>query len=76
VLLRLAWDDRDGFNPYADLLATPRDGGRVLTVGASWQGNRQRFTLGGRLSGGRAGSAYAAAPSKRILWAEWHLAIF
>jgi len=76
VLLRLAWDDRDGCKPYADLLVTPRDGGRVLTVGASWEGNRQRFTLGGRQSGGRAGSAYAEAPSKRILWAEWRLAIF
>jgi hypothetical protein len=76
VLLRLAYDDRDGFKPYADLLLTPSDGGRVYTVGASWEGNRQRFTLGARQAGGRAGSAYAQSPLKRVLWAEWRLAIF
>jgi hypothetical protein len=76
VLLRLAYDDRDGFKPYADLLLTPSDGGRVYTVGASWEGNRQRFTLGVRQAGGRAGSAYAQSPLKRALWAEWRLALF
>ena len=38
VLLRASWDDRDGFKPYAELLVTPRDGGRVVSVGASWEG--------------------------------------
>jgi hypothetical protein len=76
LLLRLAWDDRDGFKPYAELLLTPGDGGRVHTVGASWEGNRQRFTLGLRQTGGRAGSAYAQAPVWRTLWAEWRLALF
>jgi hypothetical protein len=76
LLVRLAWDDRDGFKPYADLQVTPRDGGRLTTVGASWEGNRSRFTLGLRQFGGATGSAYAQAPIKRILWAEWRLAIF
>jgi hypothetical protein len=76
VLLRLAYDDRDGFKPYADLLLTPSDGGRVYTVGASWEGNRQRFTLGLRQAGGGADSAYAQAPIKRVLWTEWRLALF
>jgi hypothetical protein len=76
VLLRVTWDDRDGFKPYADLLVTPRDGGRVFTVGAVWEGNRQRFTLGARQVGGARDSAYAQAPIKRILWAEWRLALF
>lgn len=75
-LLRLAWDDRDGFKPYIELLTTPRDGGRAYTLGASWEGNRNRFTLGLRQFGGSAGSAYAQAPIKRILWAEWRLALF
>ncbi len=76
LLLRLAWDDRDGFKPYADVLFTPSDGGRVYTVAASWQGNRQRFTLGARQAGGAADSAYAQAPIRRVLWAEWQLALF
>jgi hypothetical protein len=76
VLLRLSWDDRDGFKPYAEWLLTPRDDGHVYTVGASWQGDRQRFTLGARQVGGARDSAYAQAPIKRMLWAEWHLALF
>ncbi len=76
LLLRLAWDDRDGFKPYVELLTTPRDGGRVYTLGASWEGNRNRFTLGLRQFAGSDASAYAQAPIKRILWAEWRLALF
>jgi hypothetical protein len=76
ILLRVACDDRDGFKPYADLLVTPSDGGRVLTLGASWEGNRQRVSLGVRQLGGAADSAYARAPIRRLLWAEWRLALF
>ncbi|HTY02933.1 MAG TPA: hypothetical protein VMC81_04305 [Rhodocyclaceae bacterium] len=76
VLLRIAYDDRDGFKPYADVLVTPSDHGRVLTLGAVWEGNRQRLSLGARQFGGAAGSAYAQAPIRRIFWAEWRLAIF
>lgn len=76
LLLRLAYDDRDGFTPYLEVLSTPSDGGRVDTVGASWQGNRNRLTLGLRQFGGAADSAYARAPGKRMIWAEWRLALF
>ncbi|MBU1237572.1 MAG: hypothetical protein KJ634_08730 [Gammaproteobacteria bacterium] len=76
VLLRLAYDDRDGFKPYGELLVTPGDGGRVLTLGAVWEGDRQRYTLGARQVGGAADSAYAQAPIKRVIWAEWRLAVF
>jgi hypothetical protein len=76
LLLRVTYDDRDGFAPYAELLVTPTDGGGVLTVGAAWQGDRQRLTLGLRQTGGRSGAAYSAAPIRRTIWAEWHLAIF
>jgi hypothetical protein len=76
LLLRLSWDDRDGFKPYTELLLTPRDGGRVVSVGASWEGNRNRISLGLRQYGGRDDSAYARAPIRRVIWAEWRLAIF
>lgn len=76
LLARLSYDDRDGFRPYAELLVTPRDGGTVATVGASYEGNRQRVSLGLRRLGGAADSAYARAPIRRLLWAEWRLAIF
>jgi hypothetical protein len=76
LLARLSYDDRDGFKPYAELLITPRDRGLVTTVGASLEGNRQRVSYGLRQLGGAADSAYARAPIRRMLWAEWRLAMF
>ncbi|MDD5249583.1 MAG: hypothetical protein PHY45_11390 [Rhodocyclaceae bacterium] len=76
LLARVAWDDRDGFTPYAEWLATPRDGGRVLTIGASIEGNRLRTSFGLRQAGGAADSAYAQAPVRRAAWVEWRLALF
>lgn len=76
LLLRLSWDDRDGFKPYAEVLMTPSDGGRVASAGAAWEGNRNRITLGLRHYGGAAGSAYAQSPVRRAIWAEWRLALF
>lgn len=75
LLLRVAYED-EGFRPYGELLVTPRDGGCVATLGASYEGNRQRLSLGLRRAGGAAGSAYAQAPVKRALWAEWRMALF
>jgi len=75
LLLRVSYED-DGFQTYAELLATPRDGGGVVTLGASYAGNRQRFTMGLRQTGGAADSAYAQAPIKRAVWAEWRIALF
>lgn len=76
LLVRVSYDDRDGFKPYAEWLATPADGGRTVTLGASREGNRQRVTAGLRQFGGAPGSAYARAPTKRIVWLEWRLAAF
>ncbi len=76
ALMRISYDNRDGFKPYAEMLTTPRDHGRVLTLGATWEGDRQRFALGVRQFGGAADSAYARTPIRRIGWAEWHLAIY
>jgi hypothetical protein len=76
LLLRLAWDDRDGFKPYAEMLLTPGDGGRVYTAGAAREGNRNRIALGLRQFGGAADSAYGRSPTWRVLWAEWRLALF
>ncbi len=76
LMLRLAYDDRDGFKPYAELLTTPKDGGRVFTLGAAYEGNRQRVSFGLRQLGGAADSAYARAPIRRLLWADWRLAMF
>lgn len=76
VLLRLSYDDREHFKPYAELLTTPSDGGCVYTIGGDWVGDRNRFSLGLRQLGGNARSAYAQAPIRRVLWAEWRLALF
>jgi hypothetical protein len=76
LLLRLGYDDRDGFKLYAELLTTPRDGGRVATVGLGVEGNRQRLSFGLRQAGGNAASAYARAPIRRAAWAEWRMALF
>jgi hypothetical protein len=74
LLLRLAYDE-EGFKPYAEVLVTPRDRGRVVTVGASYEGNRQQFSGGLRQLGGAADSVYARAPMKRIVWFEYRIAI-
>lgn len=76
LLLRLAYDDHENFKPYAELLTTPRDGGCIYTIGGDWTGDRNRFSLGVRQLGGRADSAYARAPLRRVIWAEWRLALF
>ena len=74
LLLRLSWDE-DGWKPAVELAATPRDGGRVLTASLAWEGSRQRVSGGLRLLGGAAESAYAQAPSKRMAFFEWRLAL-
>lgn len=76
LMLRAAYDDRDGFKPYAEILATPRDGGHVLTLGTAYEGNRQRISGGLRQLGGADASAYARAPFMRTVWVEWRIALF
>ena len=76
LLLRVSWDDRDGFKPYADLQLTPVDRGHVLTLGAAWEGDRQRLSGGWRILGGPADAAFARSPVRHLAWVEWHLALF
>jgi hypothetical protein len=76
LLLRLSYDDGDGFKPFAELLATPRDGGKLLTLGAAKEWNRQRASFGLRQLGGAEESVYARAPLKRMAWAEWRFSFF
>ena len=76
LLLRLSWDNRDGFKPYTDLQLTPIDHGRVVTLGAAWEGDRQRLAVGWRILGGPAEAAFAHSPIRHLAWVEWHLALF
>lgn len=76
VLLRISYDNRDGFKPYGEILATPGDGGLVFTAGAQWERNRQKFEIGIRQVGGQSASAYSQAPISRIIWAGWCIALF
>ncbi len=75
VLLRLAYDDSDGFKPYVELLMTPRDWGMALTAGFAYERDRQRFSGGIRYLGGANDSVYARAPEKNIFWLQWNLAL-
>jgi len=76
LLLRLAHDTGDGVKAHAELLLTPTDGGRVVTLGVSHEGDRQRLSLGLRQLGGKPDSAYAQSPLRRIAWIEWRWALF
>lgn len=74
LLLRLTHDD-ERWKPALEVLVTPRDGGRVVTTGLEYQGDRQRLNVGLRFLGGAADSAYAQAPAKRMAFFAWRLAL-
>ncbi|MDR1888677.1 MAG: hypothetical protein LBQ81_04770 [Zoogloeaceae bacterium] len=76
VLLRVSYDNGDGFKPYGEMLLTPTDGGRVATLGARYVGDRQEFSAGWRNIGGPDDSVYKRSPVRNIFWLEWRLAIF
>lgn len=71
LLLRASYDDSDGLKPYAELLLAVRDRGLAGTIGASYEQNRHRFSVGFRQLGGAGDSIFASAPEKRILWLQW-----
>ena len=73
LLLRLAWEEERRWNAWVECLLTPEDGGRVLTTGVTWTGDRQSLQAGLRFLGGRSDSAYAQAPVGRLAWLEWKL---
>ncbi|OFX20817.1 MAG: hypothetical protein A2V77_04345 [Anaeromyxobacter sp. RBG_16_69_14] len=68
LFLRVSWK-KDRFEPTADVLYTPADGGFVATAAVAYQGERTRLDGGLRLFGGRAGSAYRLFPESAILYA-------
>lgn len=76
LLLRLSYDHADGVKPFGEVLLTPRDGGSVMTIGASYERDRNHFSGGWRYLGGRKDSAYAQAPERNIFWFQWRVAIF
>jgi hypothetical protein len=76
LLLRLSYDDSDGFKPFGEVLLTPRDGGYVATVGASYERDRNRFFGGWRSLGGPQNCVYARAPERNIFWFQWSVALF
>lgn len=75
LLLRLSYDEDQRWKYSLELLATPADGGRVLTAGLAWQGDRQNLAFGVRLLGGAADSAYALAPTRRMAYLQWTVAL-
>lgn len=75
LLLRLSYDAEQRWKYSLELLATPADGGHVLTAGVAWQGDRQAFSFGIRHLGGAADSAYALAPQRRLAYCQWTLAL-
>lgn len=75
LLLRLSYEAEQRWKYSLELLTTPADGGRVLTAGIVWQGDRQTFALGVRQLGGAADAAYALAPQRRLAYCQWTLAL-
>ncbi len=73
-LLRLSYD-AENWKTYGEVLTTPRDGGRVVSIGVSRQGDRQRLAFGLRHLGGNADSAYARSPQGRMAFMEWRYAL-
>ncbi len=72
LFVRLAWQPEHWLF-WLDALATPADGGRILSAGAQWQGDRLRLNAAWRVYGGAAGSVIAQLPlrSSALLAAAW-----
>ncbi|HEY6510533.1 MAG TPA: hypothetical protein VI032_01060 [Burkholderiaceae bacterium] len=72
VFVRLAWQP-DHWLLSADALITPADGGRIVTLGVQWQGDRLRLNAVWRWYGGPADSLFAQLPQRRVgvLAAAW-----
>ena len=75
LMTRLSHDVDQRWKSALEWVATPRDGGRAVTLSLSHEGNRQRIGGGIRWLGGAAGSALAQAPQRRAAWLEWRLAL-
>ncbi len=75
VLLRLSHrSPGSDLETSADLLTTPADGGRVLTLSAAWIRDRYRIDGGLRVYGGPQDSAYRLLPERRVGFVAWQMA--
>jgi len=72
LLIRLAYQP-DHWQFTIDALLTPADGGRVVTVGAQWQGDRLRVNAAWRVYGGAADSLFGQVPQRQtvVLATTW-----
>jgi len=56
------------WQPALDLLATPADGGRIVTASLGWQGDRVRLDAGLRVNGGPHDAVIAQLPVRRTAY--------
>jgi len=72
LFVRLAWQP-DHWLLSADVLVTPADRGRIVTLGAQWQGDRVRLNAAWRAYGGPSDALVAQLPQRRVgvLQASW-----
>ena len=72
LFVRLAWQP-DRWLLSADALVTPADRGRIVTLGAQWQGDRVRINAALRFYGGPGDALVAQLPQRRagVLAAAW-----
>jgi hypothetical protein len=68
LFVRLAWT-REAWSPELEALCTPADGGRELTAGLTWQGDRWRLEGGARRFGGPRDAVFAQLAARRIGYA-------
>ena len=73
VFLRLAWQP-EPWQWTLDALWHPADGGRIVTAGLAWQGDRWRAQVAARSFGGPSGALMAQLPSRRQILASVLLA--
>lgn len=64
LFVRLAWQP-EHWQLTLDTLWQPADGGRIVTAGAQWQGDRWRLNASWRLYGGPATALLAQLPTRR-----------
>lgn len=68
LFARLSWT-KDEWQPTLDVLFTPKDRGRVVTAGLTWQSGAVRVDGGVRWYGGPARSLYALVPVRTVAYA-------
>jgi hypothetical protein len=64
LFVRLAWQP-EPWQFTLDALVTPTDGGRMVTAGVEWQGDRVRLNAAWRALGGPAHALFRQLPQRR-----------